>query len=106
MTFDCFFAIHTSIGDLTKRFSSVNIGEDKFISPFMNRCNYSINTIIPYEINIYRTLLLENLSTLPQTDDVKKLIAVISSAEPLDPKLVPSNSLMREFIGDSSLKYL
>lgn len=92
--------------DTFNMFPSVNLGEDKFISPFMSRCNYSIDTLIPYEINIYRTLLLENLSALPQTDDVKNLIAVVSSAEPLDPKLVPSNSLMREFIGGSSLKYL
>ena len=92
--------------DTFNMFESVNKGEDEFIRPFMSRCNYSIDTVIPYEINIYRTLLLDNLSSLPQTDDVKTLTKVISSAEPLDPALVPSNSLMREFIGDSSLKYL
>lgn len=92
--------------DTFNMFSSVNKGEDEFIRPFMSRCNYSIDTIIPYEINIYRTLLLENLHALPQTDDVKILIDVISKAEQLDPALVPSNSLMREFIGESSLKYL
>lgn len=92
--------------DTFNMFPSVNKGEDEFIRPFMNRCNYSIDTVIPYEINIYRTLLIDNLSALPQSEDVKTLIDVISKAEPLDPKLVPSNSLMREFIGDSSLKYL
>lgn len=92
--------------DTFNMFLSVNSGEDEFIRPFMSRCNYSIDTIIPYEINIYRTLLLENLTSLPQTNEVNALIKVISNAEPLDTKLVPSNSLMREFIGESSLNYL
>lgn len=86
-------------------FSSVNEGEDEFIRPFMGRCNYSIDTIIPYEINIYRTLLLDSLSALPQTFEVEQLYKVIYRASPLDTTLVPSDSLMREFIGGSSLKY-
>lgn len=92
--------------DTFNMFLSVNEGEDEFIRPFMNRCNYSIDTIIPYEINIYRSLLLNSLSTLPQTNEVVTLTQVIEQACELDKNLVPSNSLMREFIGDSSLHYL
>ncbi|MBQ7965760.1 MAG: nucleoside kinase [Ruminococcus sp.] len=92
--------------DTFNMFLSVNEGEDEFIRPFMNRCNYSIDTIIPYEINIYRSLLLNSLSTLPQTNEVVTLTKVIEQACELDKNLVPSNSLMREFIGDSSLHYL
>ena len=92
--------------DTFNMFLSVNEGEDEFIRPFMNRCNYSIDTVIPYEINIYRSLLLNSLSTLPQTNEVVTLTKVIEQACELDKNLVPSNSLMREFIGDSSLHYL
>lgn len=92
--------------DTLNMFHSVNEGEREYIKPFMSRCNYSIDTIIPYEINIYRTLLPDVLSTLPQTDDVSGLIEMIAKAQPLDPSLVPHNSLMREFIGNSSLDYL
>lgn len=92
--------------DTFNMFLSVNEGEDEFIRPFMNRCNYSIDTIIPYEINIYRSLLLNSLSTLPQTNEIVTLTKVIEQACELDKNLVPSNSLMREFIGDSSLHYL
>lgn len=91
--------------DTLNMFESVNEGEDMYIRPFMSRCNYSIDTTIPYEINIYRTLLLDTLKDLPQTSDVALLQELIQNAQPLDPKLVPSNSLMREFIGNSSLKY-
>ncbi len=91
--------------DTFNMFSSVNEGEDEFIRPFMSRCNYSIDTIIPYEINIYRSLLLDSLQALPQTLEVELLSKVISKASPLDTTLVPKDSLMREFIGGSSLKY-
>lgn len=91
--------------DTLNMFMSVNEGEDKYIRPFMKRCNYSIDTIIPYEINIYSSLLKETLNALPQTDDVLLLKRVIEKANPLDPSFVPNNSLVREFIGDSSLKY-
>lgn len=91
--------------DTFNMFESVNEGEMKYIRPYMNRCNYSIDTIIPYEINIYRTLLPQTLKTLPQSEDVLKLINMIEKAQPLDPDFVPSGSLMREFIGNSSLKY-
>ncbi len=91
--------------DTLNMFESVNEGEDMYIRPFMSRCNYSIDTTIPYEINIYRTLLLDTLKALPQTKDVELLCKVIENAQPLDTKLVPKNSLMREFIGDSSLNY-
>lgn len=92
--------------DTLNMFDSVNDGEDDYIKPFMTRCNYSIDTIIPYEINIYRSLLLNSLSHLPQTNDVVTLTNIISKAQSLDKSLVPDNSLMREFIGDSSLHYL
>ncbi len=92
--------------DTFNMYHSVNDGEDKFIKPFMSRCNYSVDTIIPYEINIYRTLLLQNLEVLPKTNEVVTLTNVIKEAYPLKKDLVPTNSLLREFIGDSSLEYL
>ena len=91
--------------DTLNMFHSVNKGEDDYIRPFMKRCNYSIDTLIPYELNIYRSLLAETLEKLPETEDVVKLKEMIEKAHPLDESLVPKNSLVREFIGNSSLKY-
>ena len=91
--------------DTLNMFLSVNEGEDMYIRPFMKRCNYSIDTIIPYEINIYRTLLLDIIEKLEPTADVQMLCDFIKKAQPLDDALVPHDSLMREFIGNSSLEY-
>lgn len=92
--------------DTIEMFDSVNEGEDKYIKPYMHRCNYSIDTLIPYEICIYRTLLLENIKNMPQTDDIKTLSKLLSEATNLNESLVPSDSLIREFIGNSSLQYI
>ncbi|MBQ2972200.1 MAG: nucleoside kinase [Ruminococcus sp.] len=91
--------------DTFNMYDSVNEGEDKFIKPFMGRCNYSIDTVVPYELNIYSSLILKSLETLPQTNDVLTLKTVLSKAYKLDQSLVPESSLLREFIGGSSLKY-
>lgn len=87
-------------------FESVNIGEDKYIKPYMNRCNYSIDTLIPYEINIYKKLLSESIKSLPQTADILALSEIFNDAVELDSSFVFEDSLIREFIGESSLNYL
>lgn len=92
--------------DTLNMYESVNEGEDMYIRPYMGRSNYSIDTIIPYELSIYRTLLLSTLYPYKDNADVKLLIDVIEKAQPLSPALVPHDSLLREFIGDSSLNYL
>ncbi len=92
--------------DTLNMYESVNEGEDMYIRPYMGRSNYSIDTIIPYELSIYRTLLLSTLYPYKDNADVRILIDVIEKAQPLSPALVPRDSLLREFIGDSSLNYL
>ncbi len=92
--------------DTLNMYESVNEGEDMYIRPYMHRCNYSIDTLIPYELSIYRTLLLDTLYPYKDNADVKLLIDMIEKAVPLSPTLVPHDSLLREFIGDSSLEYL
>lgn len=87
-------------------FERVNEGEEKFIKPFMYRCNYSIDTLVPYEICVYRSLLLDSIKNLPQTDDIKALTKLLLHSASLDDTIIPSDSLVREFIGGSSLKYL
>lgn len=87
-------------------FNSVNEGEEKFIKPYMHRCNYSIDTLIPYEICVYRTYLRNITTSMPQTDDVIALKTLLECACDIEKELVPSDSLIREFIGNSSLNYI
>ena len=83
----------------------VNDGENKYIKPYMERCTHSIDTFIPYELNLYKTLLFDELQKYGDHPEVNKLLSILSDAQGLNPELIPNNSLMREFIGGSVLKY-
>ena len=86
-------------------FDKVNEGEEKYIKPFRERCTHSIDTLIPYGINLYKTLLFDNLKKHSGHEEIDKILDLLEGAQGINPDLIPNNSLMREFIGGSVLKY-
>ena len=55
---------------------------------------------------VYHTCLLDELDALETTlPDLADVVKVLRELPALDPALVPHDSLLREFIGDSSLNY-
>ena len=94
-----------SLRETMNMFASVENGENKYIMPYKHRSDYDIDTFMPYEINIYKDLLMNQvreLGDIPELADVNK---VLEAAESLDRSLVPADSLIREFIGDGQFKY-
>ena len=94
-----------SLRETMNMFASVENGENKYIMPYKHRSDYDIDTFMPYEINIYKDLLINQvreLGDIPELADVNK---VLEAAESLDRSLVPADSLIREFIGDGQFKY-
>ncbi len=84
-------------------FKSVERGEDLYIMPYKHRANFDIDTFIGYEPLVYRDVLLPGLAEAARTyaeysgyADVEEFLKLLS---PLDRKMVPDNSLVREFIG-------
>lgn len=86
-------------------YDKVNEGEDKYIKPFRERCTHSIDTLIPYGINLYKTLLYDRLQKHKGHEEIDKILDLLKDAQGINPDLIPNNSLMREFIGGSVLKY-
>lgn len=85
-------------------FKSVERGENLYIMPFKHRANFDIDTFIGYEPLVYRDILLPELEEAAKTypdyanyADMEEFLRILSS---LDRKLVPDNSLVREFIGE------
>ncbi len=85
-------------------FKSVERGENLYIMPFKHRAGIDIDTFIGYEPLVYRDILLSELEEAAKTypeyaeyADMEEFLRILSS---LDRKLVPNNSLIREFIGD------
>lgn len=87
-----------SFTDTAKKYKSVQAGENKFIMPFKHNASYDIDTFIPYELNVYRNLLLEGLTAEGLDKKVPALMELIDDATPLDVSAVSKHSLIREFI--------
>lgn len=84
-------------------FRSVEMGEDKYIMPYKDRADFDIDTFIPYEPLVYRDILLPELARAAETyadyhryADIGRFLKELVS---VDRRLVPENSLIREFIG-------
>lgn len=85
-------------------FKSVERGENLYIMPFKHRAGIDIDTFIGYEPLVYRDILLPELEEASRTyseyaeyADMEEFLRSLSA---LDRKLVPQNSLIREFIGE------
>lgn len=84
-----------------KMLDSVEAGEQKYIMPYKHRSTFDIDTFCPYELNIYRGLLPDEVDRLREHPDMIALMNVLTAALPLEPTAVPPTALIREFIGGS-----
>lgn len=82
----------------------VDRGEQRYIMPFKPRAHGSIDSFYSAELGVYRPLLLDDLErlALPELSDVVEVMRELPDV-PAD--LVPQDSLLREFIGGSTLPY-
>jgi uridine kinase len=95
----------------------VRSSELRNIIPYLGTADYIINSAMPYEIALYRPRLLTLFTNWEQQyrDDplrrdayvrssrISKILKVVEPVE--DDSPVPSDSVLREFIGGSSLEY-
>jgi len=95
--------------DTIDYFDKLCIGEKKYVFPFIDQADYRIDTGLAYEINLYRNKLLELFAPLDdkflQEHNLLAIKCILGKSRFLSPEYTPDNSLCREFIGDSSLKY-
>lgn len=81
----------------------VRENEDMNIFPYVEKCNIKINSTLPYEINVLAPHLREILSLVePESryyGAARDILSKIEGIEEIPEKLIPKNSLYREFIG-------
>lgn len=84
---------------------SVRRGEEKNIFPYQEEADSMFNTALVYELSVLKALampLLEEIGPdLPQYAEATRLKNFLSYFVPLDPKDIPANSIIREFVGGS-----
>ncbi len=95
----------------------VRSSEMRHIIPYQNTSDYIINSAMPYELCLYAHMLSDSFKRWEEKyrDDplrgdafarASRLYRLLSTIEPIgDDSSVPSESVLREFIGGSSLKY-
>jgi uridine kinase len=95
----------------------VRSSEKRTILPYCNTADYIVNTSMPFEVPIYRPKLLEHFKEWekkyagdPLREDaytrasrVRKVLEAIEPVE--DDSAIPGDSVLREFIGGSTINY-
>lgn len=89
-----------SLRETMNMFTSVEQGENKYIMPYKYRSDYDIDTFLPYELSLYRSSLLEKLHEMNDVPELADVTEVMENLLPIDSKIVPINSMVREFIGE------
>lgn len=95
----------------------VRSSEKRNILPYCNTADYIVNTSMPYEVPLYRPKLLTHFAGWekkyegdPLREDAytraARIRKVLEAIEPIaDDSPVPGDSVLREFIGGSTLEY-
>ena len=93
-------ALHT-----LKMWPSVNRGEAKNIFPYQEEADVMFNSSLIYELSVLKDyampLLKEIGPEIPEYSEAKRIYSMLSYFQSIEPKNIPSNSLLREFIGGS-----
>ncbi|MHB0987343.1 MAG: uridine kinase family protein [Bellilinea sp.] len=94
--------------DTIGRWESVRRGEKRHIFPFQENADEVFNSALVYELSALREWVEPLLRQVPfgtnEFIEAKRLLAFLEWFMPIDAHLIPDNSILREFLGDSSLK--
>jgi len=97
-----------SAAETIARWESVRRGERKWIFPYQNNADVMFNSALPYELAVLKPLVLPLLRQIePDTREwieAKRLLSLLRWFRPADSDHVPSDSILREFVGGSILE--
>ncbi len=116
-----------SVLETISNWQNVCVGEDKWVKPFKNNVDYVINSVHEYELLLYAKYVKPILKELILSKNVKKLLSstqdnnkravlqnnlekakelyyILEKANPISKDLIPSTSLLWEFVGSAEDK--
>jgi uridine kinase len=90
------------------RWEAVRRGEKRHIFPFQENADVMFNSALAYELAALKPfaepLIRQVPHGTPEYIEAKRLLAFLEWFLPLDIKLIPGTSIVREFLGESILK--
>ncbi|WP_302068486.1 nucleoside kinase, partial [uncultured Muribaculum sp.] len=95
-----------SATDTIKRWPSVRRGEEKWIFPFQENADAMFNSSLIFELGVMKEFADDILNGVPRDireyAEAYRLRKLLSYFTPITDRLIPSTSLLREFLGGSS----
>ncbi len=86
---------------------SVRRGEEKHIFAYQDNADIMFNSALVYELAILKPMVEPLLRQVPHGTaeyiEAKRLLAFLEWFLPMQPDLIPDNSILREFVGGSNL---
>lgn len=99
----------TSAEETIRRWPSVRRGEEKWIFPYQENADAMFNSSLIFELGVMKdeaeSVLRGVASDVPEYAEAYRLRKFLSYFLPINPALIPSTSLLREFLGGSSFRY-
>ncbi|MDE6463442.1 MAG: nucleoside kinase [Muribaculaceae bacterium] len=99
----------TSAEETIRRWPSVRRGEEKWIFPYQENADAMFNSSLLFELGVMKDYAENILRTVPndvpEYAEAYRLRKFLSYFRPIGMHMVPSTSLLREFLGGSSFKY-
>ncbi len=99
----------TSATETIRRWPSVRRGEERWIFPYQENADATFNSSLLYELSVMKEIAEPILRDVPRDaveySEAYRLRKFLSYFLPVDLRLIPSTSLLREFLGGSSFKY-
>jgi len=91
--------------DTIRMWPSVRAGEEKYIFPYQESCDIMFNSAMIYELGAMKPFALPLLEEIGQNVEehleAVRLIKFMSYFAPVDINDIPTNSILREFLGGS-----
>ena len=88
---------------------SVTRGEEKNIFPFQEEADSMFNTSLIYELGVLKSFAMPLLEEIKQEEpeyaEAQRLLNMLKYFEPIPANIVPTNSLLKEFLGGGDFKY-
>ena len=91
------------------RLSSVQRGEDRWISPFQEEADVMFNSALLFELAVIKDhiepILRKVPNSSPEYSEAHRLLHFLSYIVSINDTELPPTSLLREFLGGSSFEY-
>lgn len=99
----------TSAEETIRRWPSVRRGEEKWIFPYQENADAMFNSSLIFELGVMKDEAETVLRSVPydvvEYAEAYRLRKFLSYFLPINTSLIPSTSVLREFLGGSSFKY-